>query len=375
MASPTETKDPRDDLTENSENLYKRVSDSSQDESGAHSKIFFQEDLLSISELPTTRELMPCIKHLTVQGLFRTLKVGGKLGWSVRPRDAAKHILSLDREEKLIYEIIEEAHTNGIWVKDIKRKSNVAQNAVQKSIARMEKANLIKAVKSVKGPAQRTYMLAHLRPSEDVTGNSFFDAGDLDESFRDELLNLIIFWVKAQSWGENKAKRRHKMETDPETGKKRRRGEENGEVTKHSQPSQRSRQYDPDTDFTQLAFRAGTHDYPTAEDIHRFLTSSDAIKPTKAASLTVTEIQGCIDVLVWDSKLEKIANPTGTWGYRTVRGITFKPPGASFEDFEDFQGTGLTQAPCGRCPVFDLCHEGGPVNPQECIYFDQWLKI
>ncbi|KAJ3557046.1 hypothetical protein NM688_g1683 [Phlebia brevispora] len=34
---------------------------------------------------------------------------------------------------------------------------------------------------------------------------------------------------------------------------------------------------------------------------------------------------------------------------------------------------GLAQAPCGRCPVFDFCKEGGPVNPGECHYYGDWL--
>ena len=35
---------------------------------------------------------------------------------------------------------------------------------------------------------------------------------------------------------------------------------------------------------------------------------------------------------------------------------------------------GLTHTPCGICPVFNLCHEGGTISPQTCIYFDdlQW---
>jgi len=38
-------------------------------------------------------------------------------------------------------------------------------------------------------------------------------------------------------------------------------------------------------------------------------------------------------------------------------------------------GNGLTEVPCGRCPVFELCEEGGPVSPANCVYFDQWLEI
>jgi hypothetical protein len=29
------------------------------------------------------------------------------------------------------------------------------------------------------------------------------------------------------------------------------------------------------------------------------------------------------------------------------------------------------QAPCGRCPVFDFCKDGGPINPRECVYFEE----
>ena len=36
-------------------------------------------------------------------------------------------------------------------------------------------------------------------------------------------------------------------------------------------------------------------------------------------------------------------------------------------------GNGLSAVPCGRCPVFNLCEVGGPVNAEECVYFDEWL--
>ncbi|KAI8972446.1 RNA polymerase Rpc34 subunit-domain-containing protein [Trametes punicea] len=34
---------------------------------------------------------------------------------------------------------------------------------------------------------------------------------------------------------------------------------------------------------------------------------------------------------------------------------------------------GLSQSPCVRCPTFDFCKPGGPVNPQECTYYGAWL--
>jgi len=35
---------------------------------------------------------------------------------------------------------------------------------------------------------------------------------------------------------------------------------------------------------------------------------------------------------------------------------------------------GLMEAPCGPCPSFEFCKDGGPVNPQECIYYSEWLS-
>lgn len=40
---------------------------------------------------------------------------------------------------------------------------------------------------------------------------------------------------------------------------------------------------------------------------------------------------------------------------------------------ERIRGLGLDQAPCVRCPTFDFCNSGGPVNPQECVYYESWL--
>lgn len=35
---------------------------------------------------------------------------------------------------------------------------------------------------------------------------------------------------------------------------------------------------------------------------------------------------------------------------------------------------GLMETPCGPCPSFEFCKDGGPVNPQDCIYYSDWLS-
>jgi DNA-directed RNA polymerase III subunit RPC6 len=37
-----------------------------------------------------------------------------------------------------------------------------------------------------------------------------------------------------------------------------------------------------------------------------------------------------------------------------------------------FLGWG-SQTPCARCPVFDFCKQGGPVNPTDCVYYGEWF--
>ena len=47
-----------------------------------------------------------------------------------------------------------------------------------------------------------------------------------------------------------------------------------------------------------------------------------------------------------------------------------------FEEYNgDSAGNGLTESPCGRCPVADIYEEGGPVNARNCEYFQEWLEI
>jgi len=40
---------------------------------------------------------------------------------------------------------------------------------------------------------------------------------------------------------------------------------------------------------------------------------------------------------------------------------------------QDRLNLGWTEAPCSKCPSFDFCKEGGPVNPHECVYYADWL--
>lgn len=352
---------------------------------------FNQDDLMvlckkaGLEKVFDIKTLMPLVQALHSSNLFISGKAsnGNTLSWALRPRNAAKQMRKLSGEEKSVYSLIEESHTNGMWVRNIKKRSNLTDQGVAKITEKLAKQQLIKSVKNVRAPAQKTWMLYHLAPSDDVTGGSFYDGGELDENLVEELGNLIIFHVRQAGWVEE---RRRKVKSEAITildddeaggaspeesrGRKKRK-------TSHSKDIEDSGRRGHGYIHVQLAHPAH-HKYPEVAEIHDFIVNNNFIRASKASSLTVDEVQNIINMLVWDEKLEPVND-----GYRTVRGVKQPtmsgsekdddPFGVKLLDDPDRRGNGLTEMPCGRCPVLDICGKGGPINASTCVYFDQWL--
>ncbi|KAK5110518.1 hypothetical protein LTR62_005710 [Meristemomyces frigidus] len=381
-------------LSEEGDGLYTDLLTDASNSPEGLKKLFYQSDIKRMADASakTLDALLRLIQELVSHRLLRTSRMSGALCWSTRPRAAAEAIASLPTNEMALYEYVEESHTKGIWLRELKKRSGIEEKKVEKCMAKLESARLVKLIKNIKAPAQKTYMLFHLVPSDDVTGGSFFDGGDLDEGLIEEVGNLVIFHVRQESWQEDRKIRRRRRRgssadyTNGYDGK----GEGNDATKKRKRstddiedgpsPTRYRRSPDQDTTTThQIPHPAGIYfSYPTAHSIHAFITSSSALRASKASQLTVAEIQGVLDVLVWDDKLEKLGS-----GYRTVRGVSFRPPGFGGGGGEDSDeedggsgriGNGLTQVPCGSCPVFELCGSEGRISARSCVYFKEWLE-
>jgi DNA-directed RNA polymerase III subunit RPC6 len=61
----------------------------------------------------------------------------------------------------------------GIWTKDLRMRTNLAQPQVTKMLRTLEARALVKSVKSVSNPNRKVYMLAELEPSRDITGGAW----------------------------------------------------------------------------------------------------------------------------------------------------------------------------------------------------------
>lgn len=355
-----------------------------------HRKIFKQDDILDIcksadaealQQVRDADKLLPLVLQLCRAQLFISSKINGAPCWGVRPRRAAAQVKTLSKDELMIYQVVESTYEEGAWLRLIKSKTGIKEGpAIDRILRRLISNGMIQEIRTVKVGAQRTYMLSYITPGVDHTGGSFFDAGELDESLVDEVGKIIIFHVRHNSWSQEKV-RRFKRETSPieihddddedgaeQRGRKKRKSLNGTAVIPNDIEELGQSRRAP----MQVSLPVG-YIYPTAESIHSFLISTRVLRGGKANSLTVGEVQNVINILVWDGKLESING-----GYRTVRGVEPQRPGQDEEDIDGAEamrrGNGLTEAPCGRCPVLDLCGKGSLISPTTCVYYGDWLQ-
>ncbi|XP_012882507.1 PREDICTED: DNA-directed RNA polymerase III subunit RPC6 isoform X2 [Dipodomys ordii] len=227
------------------------------------------------------------INRLLSMGQLDLLRSNTGLLYRIKDSQNAGKMKGSDNQEKLVYQIIEDAGNKGIWSRDIRYKSNLPLTEINKILKNLESKKLIKAVKSVAASKKKVYMLYNLQPDRSVTGGAWYSDQDFESEFV-EVLNQQCF---------------------------------------------------------------------------KFLQSK--------VELSMEDIETILNTLIYDGKVEMtiIAAKEGTVGsvdghmklYRAVNPILLP--------------TGLVRAPCGLCPVFDDCHEGGEISPSNCIYMTEWLEF
>ncbi|XP_046849048.1 DNA-directed RNA polymerase III subunit RPC6-like isoform X1 [Xenia sp. Carnegie-2017] len=233
-----------------------------------------------------------------------------------------RKVKGFDLEEKLVYQIIEEAANKGIWIRDIRYKSNLQLAQVNKILKTLESKKLIKAIKSVAASKKKVYMLFNLEPDQSITGGSWYSNQEFESEFVD-VLNQQCFKFLQQKAAEQK-----KSSNDPLV---------------HKNAS-----------------------YGSSEEISNYITNLGISK----VQLSVTDIETILDTLVFDGKLEMTTvndKSSGKLGdyvekkmYRAVKPI--------------ISSTGFVRVPCGVCPVIDKCNEKSAISPRTCIYMKEWLK-
>jgi DNA-directed RNA polymerase III subunit RPC6 len=240
------------------------------------------------------------------------------------------------------------------------------------------------------------FIKASLKPSERVTGGPWYSDNRLDEGYVDALLKIIYCTIRDESSYRSMHSSREAGSSTKQPKKGILKGSEAAVAKGRKRPAENISEEGPGSvavgaerkakkahrDVNRLPLPAGYTKYPTTWQIAQVMAITDV---STADVLKEAEIQQLIDVLVYDGLVEGVHLPqSGKTGYRvtnisrlddkmeTARGqqeAALDQLGAPLID------NGFTEAPCGRCPVFDLCEVGGPVSPSNCVYFRRWLGL
>lgn len=87
----------------------------------------------------------------------------------------------------MVYQIIEASGNKGIWIREIRSKSNLPEMEVKKNIKTLESKKLIKSVKSVHASKKKVYMLYDMTPDETLTGGAWYS----DQEFESEFVEVL----------------------------------------------------------------------------------------------------------------------------------------------------------------------------------------
>lgn len=135
-------------------------------------------------------------------------------------------------------------------------------------------------------------------------------------------------------------------------------------------------------------------DFPTLPEITNAINAGGYLQ---RGLLPQNAVDQLLQVMVYDDKLIKFTttadlNTPSKTMYRTVKDPNqiavaqrlsrrlmsedenIRKKALREQELEIIGAGGSTEIPCTRCPVFDFCEEGGPVNPVSCTYWDEWFQ-
>lgn len=253
------------------------------------------------------------INKLIQQEMLDILQKGKELIYRLKdPAKKSSAPTNMDNEERIIYNIIEEGANTGIWIRDIRGKSNLIMTQLNKILKTLENRKLIKAVKSVNASKKKVYMLYNLEPDRSVTGGAWYQDSDFEAEFVDVLNQQCLRFLQMKR----------------EEAKKLREG----------------------------PYAVQMKTLCTVSEVHKFISELGISK----IKLDEEDLETILKTVVYDGRAQRVLQTDGSYLYKAVDSLL--PP------------EGLVQTPCGICPVISNCSDVGSITPKTCAYLQEWLE-
>mmetsp|Transcript_6760 Transcript_6760/g.14940 ORF Transcript_6760/g.14940 Transcript_6760/m.14940 type:complete len:285 (-) Transcript_6760:528-1382(-) len=152
------------------------------------------------------RELGAIPLHARADGLNRLLTksriqlfhANNSLVYKEVAAEEAAKFKGLNAEELMLYQVIKSSATTGVWTKDMKARTNLAQPHITKILKVLETRKLVKSVKNVNNPSRKVYMLYELEPSRDLTGGAWYTENQFDSEFIEVLREACFQYIQRQ---------------------------------------------------------------------------------------------------------------------------------------------------------------------------------
>ncbi|XP_037777660.1 DNA-directed RNA polymerase III subunit RPC6-like [Penaeus monodon] len=271
------------------------------------------------NDMPTLKlqQIVEIINKLLATSRIDMLKKDDDvLVFKLRDPGSLHRVKGAEPEEQVVYKIIEESGTQGIWAREIRAKSNLHLNTVDKVLRKLESKKLIKSFNSVSAPKKKTYLLYNLEPDRSLTGGAWYS----DQHFDSEFVDIL----NQQCWRflEQRAVRARQVAGGP------------------------------------IAVRNAS--YVASKEVLKHISDLGITK----VQLSIEDIETILETLVFDGKVERSVASEGAEGVKLYRAVTGLLPTPT-----------LMCIPCGVCPLIKECDDVGNVTPIKCRYMKEWLDL
>lgn len=272
------------------------------------------DDIIKSCPILTIDERVDVVNKLITSNVITLHKVKDTLRYkykgptSVTPGDA-------NAEELVVFNLIRDSGRKGIWIRDVRIKSNLGLPRLKKILKSLETKKSIKAVKSVAASRKIVYMLYDLEPDSSITGGAWYS----NQEFESEFIEIL---------------------------------------TKHSYKFLEAKKAKAlkNTSIRSPLVKYNTS-YATADRVLEFISKTGISK----VRLTVEEIIAILDLLVYDGLASKRVNTDGKIEYRSIRTLVKR--------------NAVCFLPCGSCPVIKRCSDANQLNCLNCKHMKNWTTI